>query len=146
MCYLRGKANEEMFQVRKTRGENEAVAKQYGKKLVDAIAAGNYEMIPEIVDEIDEGWTIEEIKKMLQIYQEENDVSEIFPYDTPVEEIVYADGSKYEKESFAYNDEDETNLDFSYDIDLNPTDLTLMLEFVHQAGKYRVILIDIHQL
>lgn len=132
-----------MFDKQNTRELNEQKAREYGKKIVDSLAAKQYKEIISAVDEIDESWDLEtfeeDLSSFLEEYLDENQLK-IEPYDT----TAIADTD--EQERFFYNDEDENDLDFSYEYDLQDTDLTLMLDFIYEDGKYIVIFVDVHQL
>ena len=132
-----------MFDKQNTRELNEQKAREYGKRIVDLLAAKQYKEIISAVDEIDESKDVETFEEDLSLfiewYLDENQLK-IEPYDTTA--ISDAD----EQERFFYNDEDENDLDFSYEYDLKDTDLTLMLDFIYEDGKYIVIFVDVHQL
>ena len=132
-----------MFDKQNTRELNEQKAREYGKRIVDLLAAKQYKEIISAVDEIDESKDVETFEEDLSLfiewYLDENQLK-IEPYDTTA--ISDAD----EQERFFYNDEDENDLDFSYEYDLQGTDLTLMLDFIYEDGKYIVIFVDVHQL
>lgn len=132
-----------MFDKQNTRELNEQKAREYGKIIVDLLAAKQYKEIISAVDEIDESKDVETFEEDLSLfiewYLDENQLK-IEPYDTTA--ISDAD----EQERFFYNDEDENDLDFSYEYDLQDTDLTLMLDFIYEDGKYIVIFVDVHQL
>lgn len=132
-----------MFDKQNTRELNEQKAREYGKRIVDLLAAKQYKEIISAVDEIDESKDVETFEEDLSLfiewYLDENQLK-IEPYDTTA--ISDAD----EQERFFYNDEDENDLDFSYEYDLQDTDLTLMLDFIYEDGKYLVIFVDVHQL
>lgn len=132
-----------MFDKQNTRELNEQKAREYGKRIVDLLAAKQYKEIISVVDEIDESKDVETFEEDLSLfiewYLDENQLK-IEPYDTTA--ISDAD----EQERFFYNDEDENDLDFSYEYDLQDTDLTLMLDFIYEDGKYLVIFVDVHQL
>ena len=132
-----------MFDKQNTREFNEQKAREYGKRIVDLLAAKQYKEIISAVDEIDESKDVETFEEDLSLfiewYLDENQLK-IEPYDTTA--ISDAD----EQERFFYNDEDENDLDFSYEYDLQDTDLTLMLDFIYEDGKYIVIFVDVHQL
>ena len=132
-----------MFDKQNTRELNEQKAREYGKRIVDFLAAKQYKEIISAVDEIDESKDVETFEEDLSLfiewYLDENQLK-IEPYDTTA--ISDAD----EQERFFYNDEDENDLDFSYEYDLQDTDLTLMLDFIYEDGKYIVIFVDVHQL
>ena len=132
-----------MFDKQNTRELNEQKAREYGKRIVDLLAAKQYKEIISAVDEIDESKDVETYEEDLSLfiewYLDENQLK-IEPYDTTA--ISDAD----EQERFFYNDEDENDLDFSYEYDLQDTDLTLMLDFIYEDGKYIVIFVDVHQL
>lgn len=132
-----------MFDKQNTRELNEQKAREYGKKIVDLLAAKQYKEIISAVDEIDESKDVETFEEDLSLfiewYLDENQLK-IEPYDTTA--IADAD----EQERFFYNDEDENDLDFSYEYDLQDTDLTLMLDFIYEDGKYLVVFVDVHQL
>lgn len=132
-----------MFDKQNTRELNEQKAREYGKRIVDLLAAKQYKEIISAVDEIDESKDVETFEEDLSLfiewYLDENQLK-IEPYDTTA--IFDAD----EQERFFYNDEDENDLDFSYEYDLQDTDLTLMLDFIYEDGKYIVIFVDVHQL
>lgn len=132
-----------MFDKQNTRELNEQKAREYGKRIVDLLAAKQYKEIISAVDELDEELDVEtfeeDLGSFLEGYLDENQLK-IEPYDTTA--IADAD----EKENFYYNDEDENDLDFSYEYDLQDTDLTLMLDFIYEDGKYLVVFVDVHQL
>lgn len=132
-----------MFDKQNTRELNEQKAREYGKKIVDLLAAKQYKEIISAVDEIDESNDVEtfeeDLGSFLEGYLDENQLK-IEPYDTTA--IADID----EKERFYYNDEDENDLDFSYEYDLQDTDLTLILDFIYENGKYLVVFVDVHQL
>jgi len=132
-----------MFDKQNTRELNEQKAREYGKRIVDLLAAKQYKEIISAVDEIDESKDVETFEEDLSLfiewYLDENQLK-IEPYDTTA--ISDAD----EQERFFYNDEDENDLDFSYEYDLQDTDLTLMLDFIYEDGKYIVVFVDVHQL
>lgn len=132
-----------MFDKQNTRELNEQKAREYGKRIVDLLAAKQYKEIISAVDEIDESKDVETFEEDLSLfiewYLDENQLK-IEPYDTTA--IFDAD----EQERFFYNDEDENDLDFSYEYDLQDTDLTLMLDFIYEDGKYIVVFVDVHQL
>lgn len=132
-----------MFDKQNTRELNEQKAREYGKRIVDLLAAKQYKEIISVVDEIDESKDVETFEEDLSLfiewYLDENQLK-IEPYDTTA--ISDAD----EQERFFYNDEDENDLDFSYEYDLQDTDLTLMLDFIYEDGKYIVVFVDVHQL
>lgn len=132
-----------MFDKQNTRELNEQKAREYGKIIVDLLAAKQYKEIISAVDEIDESKDVETFEEDLSLfiewYLDENQLK-IEPYDTTA--ISDAD----EQERFFYNDEDENDLDFSYEYDLQDTDLTLMLDFIYEDGKYLVVFVDVHQL
>ncbi len=132
-----------MFDKQNTRELNEQKAREYGKRIVDLLAAKQYKEIISAVDEIDESKDVETFEEDLSLflegYLDENQLK-IEPYDTTA--ISDAD----EQERFFYNDEDENDLDFSYEYDLQDTDLTLMLNFIYEDGKYLVVFVDVHQL
>lgn len=132
-----------MFDKQNTRELNEQKAREYGKRIVNLLAAKQYKEIISAVDEIDESKDVETFEEDLSLfiewYLDENQLK-IEPYDTTA--ISDAD----EQERFFYNDEDENDLDFSYEYDLQDTDLTLMLDFIYEDGKYIVIFVDVHQL
>ena len=132
-----------MFDKQNTRELNEQKAREYGKRIVDLLAAKQYKEIISAVDEIDESKDVETFEEDLSLfiewYLDENQLK-IEPYDTTA--ISDAD----EQERFFYNDEDENDLAFSYEYDLQDTDLTLMLDFIYEDGKYIVIFVDVHQL
>ena len=132
-----------MFDKQNTRELNEQKAREYGKRIVDLLAAKQYKEIISAVDEIDESKDVETFEEDLSLfiewYLDENQLK-IEPYDTTA--ISDAD----EQERFFYNDEDENDLDFSYEYDLQDTDLTLMLDFIYEDGKYIVFFVDVHQL
>lgn len=132
-----------MFDKQNTRELNEQKAREYGKRIVDLLAAKQYKEIISAVDEIDESKDVETFEEDLSLfiewYLDENQLK-IEPYDTTA--ISDAD----EQERFFYNDEDENDLDFSYEYDLQDTDLTLMLDFIYEDGKYIVIFVDVRQL
>lgn len=132
-----------MFDKQNTRELNEQKAREYGKRIVDLLAAKQYKEIISAVDEIDESKDVETFEEDLSLfiewYLDENQLK-IEPYDATA--ISDAD----EQERFFYNDEDENDLDFSYEYDLQDTDLTLMLDFIYEDGKYIVIFVDVHQL
>lgn len=77
-----------MFDKQNTRELNEQKAREYGKRIVDLLAAKQYKEIISAVDEIDE----------------------------------------------------------SKDVETFEEDLTLMLDFIYEDGKYIVIFVDVHQL
>lgn len=132
-----------MFDKQNTRELNEQKAREYGKRIVDLLAAKQYKEIISAVDEIDESKDVETFEEDLSLfiewYLDENQLK-IEPYDTTA--ISDAD----EQERFFYNDEDKNDLDFFYEYDLQDTDLTLMLDFIYEDGKYIVIFVDVHQL
>lgn len=132
-----------MFDKQNTRELNEQKAREYGKRIVDLLAAKQYKEIISVVDEIDESKDAEtfeeDLSLFLEWYLDENQLK-IEPYDT----TAIADTD--EQERFFYNDEDENDLDFSYEYDLQDTDLTLMLDFIYEDGKYIVVFVDVHQL
>lgn len=132
-----------MFDKQNTRELNEQKAREYGKRIVDLLAAKQYKEIISAVDEIDESKDVETFEEDLSLfiewYLDENQLK-IEPYDTTA--IFDAD----EQERFFYNDEDENDFDFSYEYDLQDTDLTLMLDFIYEDGKYLVVFVDVHQL
>lgn len=132
-----------MFDKQNTRELNEQKAREYGKRIVDLLVAKQYKEIISAVDEIDESKDVETFEEDLSLfiewYLDENQLK-IEPYDTTA--IFDAD----EQERFFYNDEDENELDFSYEYDLQDTDLTLMLDFIYEDGKYIVVFVDVHQL
>lgn len=132
-----------MFDKQNTRELNEQKAREYGKRIVDLLAAKQYKEIISAVDEIDESKDVEtfeeDLSLFLEWYLDENQLK-IEPYDTTA--ISDAD----EQERFFYNDEDENDFDFSYEYDLQDTDLTLMLDFIYEDGKYLVVFVDVHQL
>ena len=132
-----------MFDKQNTRELNEQKAREYGKRIVDLLAAKQYKEIISVVDEIDESKDVEtfeeDLSLFLEWYLDENQLK-IEPYDTTA--ISDAD----EQERFFYNDEDENDFDFSYEYDLQDTDLTLMLDFIYEDGKYLVVFVDVHQL
>ncbi len=132
-----------MFDKQNTRELNEQKAREYGKRIVDLLAAKQYKEIISVVDELDEELDVEtfeeDLGSFLEGYLDENQLK-IEPYDTTA--ISDAD----EQERFFYNDEDENDLDFSYEYDLQDTDLTLMLDFIYEDGKYLVVFVDVHQL
>lgn len=132
-----------MFDKQNTRELNEQKAREYGKRIVDLLAAKQYKEIISAVDEIDESKDVETFEEDLSLfiewYLDENQLK-IEPYDTTA--ISDAD----EQERFFYNDEDKNDLDFSYEYDLQDTDLTLILDFIYEDGKYIVIFVDVHQL
>lgn len=132
-----------MFDKQNTRELNEQKAREYGKRIVDLLAAKQYKEIISVVDEIDESKDVETFEEDLSLfiewYLDENQLK-IEPYDTTA--ISDAD----EQERFFYNDEDENDFDFSYEYDLQDTDLTLMLDFIYEDGKYFVVFVDVHQL
>ena len=132
-----------MFDKQNTRELNEQKAREYGKRIVDLLAAKQYKEIISAVDEIDESKDVETFEEDLSLfiewYLDENQLK-IEPYDT----TAFSDAD--EQERFFYNDEDENDLDFSYEYDLQDTDLTLMLDFIYEDGKYIVIFVDVHQL
>lgn len=132
-----------MFDKQNTRELNEQKAREYGKRIVDLLAAKQYKEIISAVDEIDESKDVETFEEDLSLfiewYLDENQLK-IEPYDTTA--ISDAD----EQERFFYNDEDENDFDFSYEYDLQDTDLTLMLDFIYEDGKYLVVFVDVHQL
>ena len=132
-----------MFDKQNTRELNEQKAREYGKRIVDLLAAKQYKEIISVVDEIDESKDVEtfeeDLSLFLEWYLDENQLK-IEPYDTTA--ISDAD----EQERFFYNDVDENDFDFSYEYDLQDTDLTLMLDFIYEDGKYLVVFVDVHQL
>lgn len=132
-----------MFDKQNTRELNEQKSREYGKRIVDLLAAKQYKEIISVVDELDEELDVEtfeeDLGSFLEGYLDENQLK-IEPYDTTA--ISDAD----EQERFFYNDEDENDLDFSYEYDLQDTDLTLMLDFIYEDGKYLVVFVDVHQL
>lgn len=138
-----------MFKYSEIREENEKMAREYGKKIVDMLADGDYEGVFSIVDDFDNGWAKEnlnELAETMEMDMEDNDVR-ISPYDTAeIPDITYKDGSKYKREYFYYNEEDKNDFSFSYECDLLPTDLTLMLDFIYSNGMYKVVFCDIHQM
>ena len=142
-CLLKKRNVNLLFDKQNTRELNEQKAREYGKRIVDLLAAKQYKEIISAVDEIDESKDVETFEEDLSLfiewYLDENQLK-IEPYDTTA--ISDAD----EQERFFYNDEDENDLDFSYEYDLQDTDLTLMLDFIYEDGKYIVIFVDVHQL
>ena len=116
-----------MFDKQNTRELNEQKAREYGKRIVDLLAAKQYKEIISAVDEIDESKDVETFEEDLSLFIE-----------------WYLDENQLKR--FFYNDEDENDLDFSYEYDLQDTDLTLMLDFIYEDGKYIVIFVDVHQL
>lgn len=139
-----------MFNKMDTKELNEQKAREYGKVIVDLLASGNYKEIISVVDEVDESWDIntfeEELGSFIEQYKADNQLT-IDTYDTPCStDITYSNGSKYTRENFYHNEEDENDFNFSYEYDLQKTDLTLILDFVCIDGKYNVIFTDVHQM
>ena len=93
-----------MFDKQNTRELNEQKAREYGKRIVDLLAAKQYKEIISAVDEIDESKDVETFEEDLSLfiewYLDENQLK-IEPYDTTA--ISDAD----EQARFFYNDEDE---------------------------------------
>lgn len=135
-----------MFRCSDIREENEKKAREYAGKIVDILADGDYSKINSVIDDFGNGWSGENLSllsEFIEGYKEYNE-TEIFHYDTAeIPDITYKDGSKYQREYFYYNEED---FSFSYECDLLPTDLTLMLDFNYIDGMYKVIFYDVHQL
>lgn len=135
-----------MFKYSEIREENEKKAREYGKEIVDLIAEKNYEGAFAVVDDFDNGWTREdysELAEMIEIYKEYNNMEISLYDDAEIPDITYKDGSKYKREYFILNEENNT---LFYDIDLLPSDLTLMLKFVYNNGMYEVVFCDVHQM
>lgn len=135
-----------MFKYSEIREENEKKAKEYGKEIVDLIAEKNYEGVFAVVDGFDNGWTREdysELAEMIEMYKEYNNMEISLYDDAEIPDITYKDNSKYKREHFILNEENNT---LFYDIDLLPSDLTLMLKFVYNNGMYEVVFCDVHQM
>ena len=90
-----------MFDKQNTRELNEQKAREYGKRIVDLLAAKQYKEIISVVDELDEELDVEtfeeDLGSFLEGYLDENQLK-IEPYDTTA--ISDAD----EQERFFYND------------------------------------------
>ena len=135
-----------MFKYSEIREENEKKAREYGKKIVDLLADKNYEGAFAVIDDFDNGWTKEDYSKlaeMIEVYKEYNNM-EISLYDNAeIPDITYKNSSKYERERFILDEENNT---LFYDIDLLPSDLTLMLKFIYNNEMYEVVFYDVHQM
>ena len=60
------------------------------QKIVDAIAECDYAAIANIVDQLNSGWTTEDITEAIEGFKEGNDLTHFDPYDTPCSvNIIY---------------------------------------------------------
>lgn len=86
-----------MFKYSEIREENEKMAREYGKKIVDMLAYGDYEGVFSIVDDFSNGWAKEylsELAEMIEMYKKDNEAV-ISPYDTAeIPDITYKDGRR----------------------------------------------------
>lgn len=126
-----------MFRASDSMEKNEIEARKAAKVIVDLIADGKYGDALSAADESE--WDKSLLEEVLEGYKEDNDITEIFSYDTPVSDMI-PDGQK--EYFYHYND----GSGFGYEYALDPTDLTMMLDFIVENDMYKVIFIGLTQL
>ena len=126
-----------MFRKSDIAAENENAAKAAAKPIVDLIAQGKYADAVSAADESD--WDPELLEEVIEGYKEDNGIPGISEYDAPVSDAVPEGKTEY----FYHYD---NGSGFGYEYTLDPTDLTLMLDFIIENDMYKVVFNGITQL
>ena len=131
-----------------TEQEAKFLAEPIVKAVVDCMADGNYQNLPEYAD-FTEGDSPALFQEFAEEYLKLNDLSHFDSYDIPCNfNPHYQNGSEYHKfEVFLW----KNNKGFSVDYDLTTNgdinDLTLQMDFLFQeSGKLKAVITDIHVL
>jgi hypothetical protein len=106
--------------------------KSFAKDIVDAISEGQYDLIPQKVDDMG-GWDVEFLSQLIESFKSDNGYGHIDPYGALCTyNPKYADGSVYKQEDiFEYSGGSSHSYGYEYALttDGQPIDLILQLKF-----------------
>ena len=130
-----------------TEQEAKALAEPIVKEVVNCMADGRYDQIPDYAGFQDESITIEDFRGWAEDYLIDNELPHYDRYGVPNNFQPKYDKSLYHQFSvYLYNDGTgfEVNYDLTTDSELN--DLTLIMEFLFDDNGVRANIVDIHVL
>lgn len=130
-----------------TEQEAKDLAEPIVKEVVDCMADGKYDLIPNYAKFQDERITIDDFKEWAERYLEDNELSHYDKYGVPNNFQPKYDKSLYHQFSvYIYNN----GIGFSVDYDLTTNgeinDLTLIMEFIFSDNGVKAYIVDIHVL
>ena len=130
-----------------TEQEAKALAEPIVQEVVNCMADGRYDLIPNYAEFQDESVTIEDFKEWAEDYLKDNELSHYDRYGVPNNFQPQYDKSLYHQFSvYLYNNGTgfEVNYDLTTDSEIN--DLTLIMEFLFSDNAVKAYIVDIHVL
>ena len=130
-----------------TEQEAKILAEPIVKEVVNCMADGRYDLIPNYAGFQDESITIDDFKEWAVGYLEDNELSHYDKYGVPNNFQPKYDKSLYHQFSvYLYNNGTgfEINYDLTTDSEIN--DLTLIMEFLFTDNGVKANIVDIHVL
>jgi hypothetical protein len=126
---LEDKRGEETM-LKRIKGAELETIRTFAKEIVNAIAEGQYGLIPQKLDDMG-GWDIEFLSQTIESFKSDNGYEHIDGYDVPCTySPQYANGSLYTQEDiFEYVGGGSYGIEYALTTDGQPNDLTLQMKF-----------------
>lgn len=130
-----------------TEQEAKVLAEPIVKEVVNCMADGRYDLIPNYAKFNDERITIEDFKRWAEEYLEANELSHYDKYGVPNNFQPKYDKSLYQQFSvILYNNGTGFQVDYDLTTDSEINDLTLIMEFLFVENGVNAYIDDIHVL
>ena len=130
-----------------TEQEAKKLAEPIVKEVVNCMAEGRYDLIPDYADFQDESITIEDFKGWAEDYLKDNELSHYDKYGVPNNFQPQYDKSLYHQFSvYLYNNGNGFEVDYDLTTDSEINDLTLIMEFLFADNGVKAYIVDIHVL
>ena len=130
-----------------TEQEAKILAEPIVKEVVDCMADGRYDLIPDYADFQDKSVTIDDFKEWSENYLEDNELTHYDKYGVPNTFQPQYDKSLYHQFSvYIYNDGTGFEVDYDLTTDGEINDLTLIMEFLFHDNGVKAYIVDIHVL
>ena len=130
-----------------TEEEAKVLAEPIVKEVVNCMANGRYDLIPNYAGFQDESITIEDFKGWAEDYLKDNGLSHYDKYGVPNNFQPNYDKSLYHQFSvYLYNNGTGFEVDYDLTTDSEINDLTLIMEFLFIDNGVKANIVDIHVL
>jgi hypothetical protein len=130
-----------------TEEEAKVLAEPIVKEVVNCMADGRYDLIPNYAGFQDESFTIEDFKGWAEDYLKDNELSHYDKYGVPNNFQPNYDKSLYHQFSvYLYNNGTGFEVDYDLTTDSEINDLTLIMEFLFIDNGVKANIVDIHVL
>ena len=128
-----------------TEQEAKVLAEPIVKEVVNCMADGRYDLIPNYAGFQDESITIDDFKEWAEGYLEDNELSHYDKYGVPNNFQPNYDKSLYHQFSvYLYNNGTGFEVDYDLTTDSEINDLTLIMEFLFIDNGVKANIVDIH--